>query len=196
MELINEAFVKPYFGGKKEKNYAQAVDIYDHMSFHFDGYFIRPNELGGFTVDLHKNRYFHRLIDMRRPSESDVIKEYRRDIYLPITKIPCYKVTNSLKKIVKSQDWNIDYTLSYVPNSLPDDETLEVYCEKKYPFFKSVENWMASYGLNQLFKDPNSVIVVEPTNIDKGPEEWYTPFSYVIPSKKVLGYAENEFCVY
>jgi len=195
--VVDNEFVKSYFSGKKHKNYHRAVDIKNHMEFHFNGYFRKTDVTGDVQIINEKqNPYFKRLIDMRRPSESDPIMNYRRNIYLPITKIPCHKITNSLKKIVKSQDWNIDYSSSDYPASLPDKETLKYYCEENYPFFDSVENWAETYVINQMFKDPNAVVVVIPMNFDKESSEFYQPYSYIISSRKVLDYSMNEYVVY
>lgn len=190
--IIDREFAKRYLFGETCKNYKKAVDIRDHVCFHFDGYFVNSNNQ---TQDG-ENPYFRVLIDKRRPSESDIIKAYRREVYLPKTKIPCHKVANSLKKIVKSQDWNIDYSKSKSPTKLPDTETLYEYCERKFPIFNCIENWAYTYLINEMLKDPNAVCVVLPTNFDKKESDFYTPFTSIISSKKVLDYAINDYVVY
>ncbi len=192
--MITTEFISAYFQGKRSEHYEKAVDIYNHISFHFDGYFRRANE--NILLMEEENPYFTRLIDMRRPSESDIIRNYRRDVYLPKTKAPCEKVANSLKKIVKSQDWCIDYSHSEQPPRLPENETLQYYCEKEYPYFGCVEAWAYMFGLNNMLKDPNAICMVLPTNINKKGNEFYKPYSYIIPTKQVLDFAENEYCVY
>jgi hypothetical protein len=195
--LINQSFVAAYFGGKKCKHYKRAIDIKNHLEFHFDGYFRKTDPDGTVqSINEKLNPYFKRLIDTRRPSESIVIQSYRRDIYLPITKIPCNKIVNSLKKIVRSPDWDIDYTHTVPANSLPEKQTLRYYCEEDYPFFDSIENWAYMYVINQMFKDPNAVIVVLPTNINKEKNEWYKPYSYIVSCRNVYDYSENEYLVY
>lgn len=195
--IVDENFVAAYFGGKRDKNYAKTIDIKNHMEFHFEGYFRKTDAMGNVqNINERLNPYFKRLVDSRRPGESVPIMDYRRTNYLPITKIPCHKISNSLKKIIKSQDWEIDYTHSDFPAALPNKETLQYYCEEDYPFFDSIENWASSYGLNQLYKDPNAIIVIIPMNLDKDVGDFYRPYSYVISSRKVYDYSQNEFVVY
>ena len=192
--IVNSEFIEPYFRGTYYANYTKAVDIADHLQFHIDGYFLSAKDIQyGLQIE---NPYFTRLIDMRRPSESDIIRAYRRAVYLPKTKIPCKKVVNSLKKIVKSPDWCIDYSQTKPSNRLPDKETLQYYCEVDYPYFESVENWAYQFIISWLLKDPNAACIVLPTNIDKDKAEFYKPFSYIIPSKQVFDYLENEYIVY
>lgn len=190
--IINTDFAKRYLYGEKCKSYSKAVDIRDHITFHFDGYFINSNNINKDG----ENPYFKVLIDKRRPSESDIIKAYRREVYLPKTKIPCHKVANSLKKIVKSQDWNIDYSKAKVPTKMPDCETLQKYCEKNYPVFNSLENWIYTYAMNEMLKDPNAVCVIVPSNFDKRPSDFYTPTIQIISSRKVIDFALNDYVVY
>lgn len=207
---ITPDFIKPYFKGKKKyANYYQAVDSFHHMSFHFDGYTANLDfktagldeqsrnwfEQGGNTARY--NPYFTRLIDLRRPSESDAIKAYRRNIYLPFTKMQCFKVYNSLRKIVKSPDWQIDYSKSVVPSSIKDGESLEDYCENKFPNFGSVENWVYSFAFRHMLVDANGLICVLPESEEKGDEsEFPEPIPYIIPSYNVLNFKEGELAVF
>ena len=77
-----------------------------------------------------------------------------------MTKKPTFKVLTSLKKIVKSEDWNIDYSKSEKPKKIKDGEGLEDYAESNFPFFKSVENWGYTIGFKSFLSDPNGLIVV------------------------------------
>ncbi len=207
---VTPAFVKPYWdGAKKNKNYAKALDAYYHVSFHFDGYFIPPldgvqqqgqaaNTTHYGNDPMYGNPYFMRLIDMRRPSESDQIKMYRRNIYLPQTKSPCFKVYNSLRKIVKAEDWKIDYSKTKMSKKVADDESLENYCEKNYPMFNSIENWVYTYGFKQMLVDANALIFVLPLpKADpKDKAEYYRPFANIIHSKRVLDFKDNDYAIY
>lgn len=192
MKITND-FVEPYIRGKKKHAaYNTTVDIADHLKFHFDGYvFTEPKE-----TNKRDNPYFTRLIDCRRPSESDHIKEYRRKIYLPITKQPCFKIVNSLKKIVKSPDWNINWGKSLRPPRIREGEQLEDYCDKNLPFFNSVENWLYSYGLKEILSDPNGLICVLPISYEVLSTEFRKPYPYFIASEHVYEYVENEYTIF
>ena len=140
MITVNNALVDKYIkGGARHAAYDMAVDIMDHLSFHIDGFkfpkleeekFDPMKHLRMLHLDHHRhNPYFSNLIDDRRPSESETIKTYRRTIYASITKEPCFKVINSLNKIVRSEDWKIDYSKAVVPTKIKEGETLEDYAE-------------------------------------------------------------------
>lgn len=190
---VTKEFVEPYLkGGKRHSAYDITVDIADHLSFHFDGYVYREIKKFGDR----DNPYFTQLIDTRRPSESDHIKEYRRKIYLPITKQPCFKIVNSLKKIVKSPDWNINWSKSLKPAKVKEEEQLEVYADTNLPFFNSVENWFYSYGLKEILTDPNGLICVLPTNYEVNSDEYRKPYPYFINSCHVYDYLEGEYAVF
>lgn len=209
--MINVTYdwVKPYFSGtKRGANYAKAVDEFNHVSFHFDGYFIpfvddtqAYNDANGDDYNAYEKRmenpYFYRLIQMRRPSESLAIQAYRRIIYLPQTKSPCFKVYNTLRKIVKSDDWKIDYSQAEKKGPA-EKETLEQYCEHHYPYFNSVENWIYNYGMKQMLVDPNAVCYILPLEKEdpKDESEYYRPFTFVASSRDVLDFKDNQYVVF
>jgi hypothetical protein len=190
---VTKEFVEPYLKhGKRHTAYAKTVDVADHLSFHFDGYVYKDVKEYGEK----DNPYFTRLINTRRPSESDHINEYRRKIYLPITKQPCFKIVNSLKKIVKSPDWNINWSKSLKPAKIKEEEQLEVYCDQNLPIFNSVENWFYSYGLKEILTDPNGLICVLPTTYEVENDEYRKPYPYFINSEHVYDYVEGEYAVF
>lgn len=193
MAIIDRSFIDPYFNGKKKSPiYADALDEYYHVSFHFDGYFRKPNEE---YVQDH-NPYFSRLIDNMRPGESERYKQWRRDNYIPENKTPCFKVLNIIKKGVRSEDWSIDWSSAYKSPAIKDSETLESYTSKNYPYWNSVENWLYSYGIKKLLTDPNGVLVVMPISYDIQPNEYYKPYSYIIESKKIIDFKAEEYFIY
>lgn len=198
MKPINKEFFDAYFTGKKRsKNYAKAVDVYHHISFHFDGYYKKPWITGSVPPDQFAvNPYFQRIIDSRRPSESPYILAYRRLQYLPITASPCHAVVNSLKKIVKSSDWHIDYSEAEVPPFLPEADTLERYCEKLYPASDSIENWAYTTLMRWLLVDPNGIICVMPLSWEIEPNEYIKPYAHIIQSRDVYDFKEGKYCVF
>ena len=177
------AMVKPYIKESKRcAVYSQAVDVYNHLRFHIDGYKYDPNKID--------NPYFTILIEKRRPNESENIVKYRKDIYLPKTKQPCFKVLNSLKKIVKSQDWSIDYSKSKNPARVGDD-TLKMYCEENYPIFKSLENWLYTLATKEVILDPNGLVYIEPKTWEVENGEKFEPVAKIVKSPNVLMYKEG-----
>lgn len=196
MIKVTHAFVKDYFkNSKTHDSYKETVDIHNHLAFHIDGFRVKNNDNGTKEIE---NPYFDILISGRRPSETTEINEYRKTIYLPITQAPCSKVLNSFKKIVKSQDWSIDYSASDKPARITKGEHLEDYCEMKYPIFGSVENWLYSYAIKEIINDPNGVTFIAPRKPDdeKLKNEVSQPFTYIINSKNVLDFEDENYLVF
>ncbi len=134
------------------------------------------------------------LIYKRRPSEPEEIKEYRKQIYVPITKNPISKVITSLQKIRRSQDWSIQYQ-SNIPSIIADGESLEDYCEKNYPGFASITNWVFSELLQRYLLDANSFVAVIIKDLPTSTSEYLKPVAEVFSSQQVIDYVEDEYLV-
>jgi len=192
--------VKKYIqGNQRHAGYYESVDIENHLSFHIDGY--KPS-----SSDTHHDRflqhlgiseenpYFNILIDQRRPGETAVVQKHRRVIYASITKEPCFKVISSLNKILRSEDWKIDY--SHSETIKQENENLEDYCEYNYPNFGSVSNWLYTYGLKKILADPNGMIVVLPLSFNVESNEFLKPFAHYVSSKDILYFDPKKVIAY
>lgn len=134
------------------------------------------------------------LINVRRPSESEEVKKYRNDIYVPKTQNPIQKVFNSLEKIRRSTDWNIQYKNTETPPSVTEKEKLEEYCEKKYPGYESVTNWAFAELLRRYLVDSNSWVAIIPTNIAETTANsavYLKPLAVVFDSSQVLNFSDD-----
>lgn len=191
---VTPELVFSYIKNNKQRHaaYYETVDIADHLKFHIDGYRFDMNK--GYTQ--RENPYFNKLIDTMRPSESDTIKTYRRSIYIGKTKSPTNKVINSLKKIVKSPEWDISFDKSLYPPVIKEDETLEYYTEKKYPMFNSVENWAINYLLKENLSDPNGIVCIMPIDYEVEATEYVKPVALFIPSVDVYEYKADKLLVF
>lgn len=161
----------------KYSAYEETVELYDKLRVHANG------------------EMPEKIIEERRPSESERIKEYRKDIYVPITESTVSKVITSLSKIRRSADWSIDYDPEAIPAIVSEDETLQSYCEVKYPYFRSVTNWSFSVLLKNYLIDANALQLIMPINLDKAQNEYYRPFSYIYNSTRVLDYKQEDYAV-
>lgn len=214
---ITPKSIKEYIDGTRHMSYLETVDIAQHLSFHFDGFednrinndilnnnftgqmtshFFKGHHSGLLNIHNNENPYFTILIDERRPKEGDDIKDYRRKIYKSLTKRPCNKVVNELKKIPRSKDWKVDYSQSETDSKIQDDEQLNIYTEKKYPFFKSVTSWLRIFGFRKILIDPNALIVTIPLEFKIPDNEFFKPYSFFIPSEDVWEYVENEIAIF
>ncbi len=192
-------------GNARHAAYDEAVDVMDHLSFHIDGFTFNRHDdervdpmkhLRLMFLDHHQrnNPYFRKLIDDRRPSESETIRVYRRIIYASITKEPSFKVINSLNKIVRSEDWKIDYSKSVTPKKIKEGEGLEDYAEKNYPVFGSLTNWLFVFGIKKILGDPNGFMVVMPLEQVEA-NEFKRPFVNYVPAINMLFYS-NEIAIF
>lgn len=201
---VDNKFVDQYWnpGGapsKLHKNYAIALDVTHHIRFHFDGYFMKPNMAGGTNTNMDpktNNPYFIMLIDSQRPAESDQIRLWRRNMYRPVTKVPCNKVVSSLKKIVKSSDWKIDYSAAEAFAGISPKLGLEDYCEKSFPIDDSIENWAYKNLVRWMLIDPNAICCVMPMSFDVSEGELLKPYPYIITCKDVYDYKQGEYFVF
>lgn len=204
--IIDENFILPYFSGnKRHKNYIKSIDEFYHMDFHFNGYFVPPvfavdGKLPAINFNKTEisavNPYFNRLIDARRPSESEQIKTYRRTIYLPESKSPCHKVYNSLRKITEANNWQPDYKDAEVSPGVADDETLEKYCEENYPEFDSIKNWFSTYAFKHMLVDSNALVYVLPKEFEISSGEYFKPVATIISCDNVYAYKESEYAIF
>ncbi len=206
MIVVNQNIVDKYIkGSERHVAYFEAVDIADHLQFHIDGY--KPPYKPDFqnapvqTIRDHlithrENPYFTWLIDERRPGESVKIQGYRRIIYAAVTKEPCFKVINSAKKIVRSEDWKVDYSKVKKQATIPEDEILEAYAEKNYPGFGSVTNWLFLFGIKKILSDPNALLVILPIDFAVPANEFLQPVTTIIPSENLFFYEPGETAIY
>jgi len=134
-----------------------------------------------------------KLINDRRPSESEKVKDYRKKIYVPITKKSVGKVINSLSKIRRSQDWNIQFDPDSVPKSIAENETLEEYCENNYPGFTSLTNWAFNELLIRSLIDANAVCAVILKSLPANRAEYVKPEVEIFSSKQILSYSQGEY---
>lgn len=201
--MTPEEAVKKYIvGTQTHAAYLEAVDIEHHLAFHIDGFkpprknVSKPvaNLMRGLGMSLTENPYFDNLIDQRRPGETEVVQQHRRTIYASITKEPCFKVISSLNKIVRSDDWKIDYSKSDTIE--PEDENLEAYCEKNYPRFASVTNWIYTFAIKKILSDPNGFMVVLPLDFKVESNEFFKPFANYVSSTNTLFYEPGKMIVY
>jgi hypothetical protein len=162
-------------GAERGINYNVTVEQSRRLSVHADG--LMPDK----------------LIGERRPSESEQIKEYRRKIYVPITRKPINKVITSLGKIRRSADWSISYGKD-IPAVLGGN-TLESYCEQHYPGFSSVTNWVFSELLRRYLLDANGVYACVPLFLPESASEYISPVAYFFSSGQVYAYEAGEYAV-
>lgn len=171
--MIGYNDMQPYFSGSRKCFYFEdAVTKAAHFAPHADG--VYPQE----------------LIECRRPNEPEEVKEYRCRIWKPKTKPTFTKILSSLGKIRRSSDWSIKYPQEAFPK-IREEETLEQYCEKNYPFFGSVTNWAFGILLKKQLIDPNAVVFIKPLETAVAENEYLKPYAWIFDSIHVQEYTEG-----
>lgn len=164
-------------GGKRGATYQEKVNMYDEMRVHVNGE--NPTK----------------LIGERRPHESEYAHKYRLKIYQPITKSTVGSVIKSLGKIRRSTEWSIKYDASAIPPSIMEGETLEDYCEKNFPYYGSLTNWVFTVLLKSYITDANGLILIMPTNRILADNEYLKPFPVFFNCPQILEIREGEWCL-
>lgn len=176
---FTEKELKGYFKEKVRHHfYEESVEMSDDMKVHSDGV------------------YPKKLIEERRPHEPEIVIDYRKKIFVPKTKPTFGKVLSSLSKIRRSSDWSIQHVKDGTRFSKIDDkETLEEYCEKKFPYFESLTNWTFQVLLKKYLEDPNACIFVFPLEIGVEENTFLRPFPVIFDSCHVLDFVPEDYAV-
>lgn len=160
---------------RKHVFWQDTVNIAEEMAVHADGL------------------YPKKLLDERRPNEPQEVMDYRKKIFVPKTKPVFSKIFSSLQKIRRSADWNIRYENEF--SKIAEGETLEEYCEKYYPLYTSVTNWVFTILLRKYLQDANAVVLVAPETMEVPDNEYLRPVPMVFPSAWVIDYKEDDYAV-
>lgn len=172
MPKISQLTLQSYFSAATTHPiYKDTVELYDALRIHADGEFPK------------------KMIEERRPSESEDILDYRKKTYKAITKGPISKVISSLSKIRRSPDWNIEFEEGKVPAKIIETETLEYYLTKNLPGYGNITDWAFGILLKQNAIDTNAVCAVmplEPITADK----YCKPVPIIFNSDQVLIFDE------
>lgn len=137
------------------------------------------------------------LIECRRPNEPEEVKTYREKIWVPKTKPTFSRIVNSLSKIRRSPDWIIAYPKDLQSRfpKIREGETLQDYCEKKFPYFESVTNWLFSVCLKPYLTDPNGVILIWPLSTEIEPTNFLEPYPFIFECCDVVEFEAEDHAV-
>lgn len=148
-------------------------------------------------MEIHADGVFpEKLIGERRPNEAQIVKDYRKKVYEPITKPEFSRIVSSLQKIRRSSEWAIKYHNQDQFTLIAEDEDLETYCEIDFPMdYGSVTNWAFTLMLRQQLIDSNAVIFVHPLEYFIPENEYFKPFPEIFNCREQLDYREGDYAV-
>jgi hypothetical protein len=174
MPKISNDLLQTYFlSGNRHPIFQETVTLYDSLRIHADGEF--PTK----------------MIEERRPSETEEILEYRKKNYKAITKLPISKVITSLSKIRRSPDWSIKFDEDSVPARIVEEESLNTYINKKLPGYGNITDWAFGILLKQNCIDANAVVAVVPMSATVE-NEYTKPVPIIFNSDHILEYSEEK----
>lgn len=174
-ELPSYDTLKPYFVDKQTHYYYEkAVKKCKEFEPHSEGCY--PEE----------------LIECRRPNEPLEVQDYRKKIWKPKTKPTFGRVLASLGSIRRSADWSIKYPELGTFTLIREGQTLEDYCEKNFPYFGSITNWIFSVALKRYLTDSNGVVLIMPLENEIDETDFLQPYPVLFDCCDVVKYDHGE----
>lgn len=134
------------------------------------------------------------MLEIARPNEKPEYLAYRKKVYKPFTRTYWAKVAGTGQKIVKAEDWNIDYSKAR-KSVLVSSLSLEDYMENSYPEFDSFTNFWFSFAISLYYDDPNAVIAFLPLDLTGPDNELRKPYAHTFESDQVLDFVDRKYCV-
>lgn len=177
-ELPSYDTLKPYFVDKQTHFY------YDKANKKCQAF--EPHSDGCYPTEL---------IECRRPNEPLEVQKYRKEIWVPKTKPTFGRVLASLGKIRRSADWSIKYPELGIFTKIRESESLEDYCEKHFPYFESVTNWIFSVALKKYLTDSNGVVLIMPLTTDVPETDFVKPYPILFDCCDVVKFEAGESAI-
>lgn len=174
-ELPSYDTLKPYFVDKQTHYYYEKANKKCQA--------FEPHSEGCYPAEL---------IEGRRPNEPLEVQEYRKKIWVPKTQPTFERVLASLGSIRRSADWSIKYPELGVFTKIREGESLEDYCEKNFPYFESVTNWIFSVALKRYLTDSNGVVLIMPLTTDVPETDFLQPYPVLFDCCDVVMFNHGE----
>lgn len=174
-ELPSYDMLKPYFVDKQTHYY------YEKAKKKCQAF--EPHSEGCYPTEL---------IEGRRPNEPLEVQEYRKKIWVPKTQPTFERVLASLGSIRRSADWSIKYPELGTFTLIREGETLEDYCEKDFPYFGSITNWIFSVALKRYLTDSNGVILIMPLENEIDETDFLQPYPVLFDCCDVVMFNHSE----
>src|ERR1051325_2371386 len=173
-ELPPYDMLKPYFVDKQTHYY------YDKTNKKCRAF--EPHAEGCYPAEL---------IECRRPNEPLEVQKYRKEIWVPKTLPTFNRILSSLGKIRRSADWSIKYPELGAFTKIREGESLEDYCEKNFPYFESVTNWIFSVVLKKYLTDSNGIVLIMPLTTDVPETDFVQPYPIIFDCCDVVEFDDH-----
>jgi hypothetical protein len=177
-ELPSYEILKPYF-----------VDKQTHF------YYDKSNKKCKDFEPHAEGCYPEHLIGCLRPNEPLEVKDYRKEIWVAKTLPTFNRILSSLGKIRRSADWMIKYPELSAFAKIREGESLEDYCEKHFPYFESVTNWLFSVVLKKYLTDSNGVVLIMPLTADVPETDFLKPYPILFDCCDVVEFKYGDHAI-
>ena len=99
------------------------------------------------------------LLEQKRPNEPKDVRDYRIDVWKPVTESLSNKVVNTVAKVFDPKLFKIDFPER--PARIPEDQDLQTYLLENFGVWKSLWVYTRETDLVKLFSDPNALCVAK-----------------------------------
>lgn len=130
-----------------------------------------------------KGKHPKEILEHYRPNEPEDVRNYRLQMYEPVTKSHGKRIVNVLSKIQQSSNYSIKFPEQ---KSISEADNLQMYTEENYPYFGSLVEWAFGVAMQQNLLDANSLVVVMPLVIPDDNISYLKPFTFIYRSDQVL----------
>jgi hypothetical protein len=158
----------------RHKFYDKTVDYMEKMGIHVTG-------------DDPK-----KLLDVKRPNESNEAKKYRLESYKPKTKAAANRVISVINRIYNERLFSIEYKDE--PSNISKENGLKAYLTENLPYYVSFMNYIKSVFTKMHMKDANGLLVVLPT-YKKEDVEYLEPVPIFFPSDQLVDFEDDEYYI-
>ena len=134
------------------------------------------------------------LLKKARPNEPEDVRQYREDVWEPVTKAKSKKVISVINRIFNPRMYAVE--IAQNPTGvIPDEETLDKYLFENYPFYLSVMSFIKEVFTKRILEDPNAVIVVRPVVQIKKDTEFVRPVPVIYSSDQLLDFDPDNYYI-
>lgn len=130
-----------------------------------------------------------KLLNIQRPNEDPQVKDYRLNIWEPVTKSSSEKVINTLNKVFNPRLFSIDF-----PPMTTD--SLAEYLLENYPFYGSIIKFIRETYTPKDLTDPNACLIVIPNNFDIEETERFEPIPIINSSEMLVKFVDQDYYVF
>ena len=175
-------------------NFSEYVnDLISQPKKRHAGYFVVTEKAKGMSVHTQGEKPVE-ILERFRPHEPPEVREYRLEVWKPVTYSLASKIVNSVNKTINPRYYSVKFPNEPISGYASEKEQLGYYFNYDYGFYGSVWTWLKETFISSNFTDPNALIVIKPERTSDD-TEIYKPLPYIYESKSILDYRHEEYYI-